>query len=521
MNGDDLQVIPEDLQAKAAQIRELPWASAAAQPALNAADALDASIVAAANLAVNAEAIWSYQEFGRLEGLRLAQTLENVASAYAEVDRVAGENLDDTVGGSGAPMSADGARHPEIVTLPAPPHPPAMPIPKGSLVSEQLLYPPEAQRALEAGDGGAALTTAAQHWRNNARSLDTSARLFETKGLQWEGDAADAAYSKFVAYQLWLMNLAVAWDQLAGEADRIVAAHTAARQDNEPIAEDFAALQRAIAQEPASADNLSRMVQMAALQTRSEEIRHRYARDGQPRQIQPPDPPAPVVTGAPVNGGDDRRAATSERSPTGEIGALLDDDSPSLGEPRASQSLGHRAQPPLPEEQPSPGIDHGDSPASGQPGGSRGDGLPGTGLPSGTPPIAPTPVPDSGLRPAALSGRPTGSGGGGGTAAPRPPTQALQPAVGAETVAPSPVAAPASPSAQTAAAGGAAGVGGVAPMMHGARGDASVDKKRNPQLAADTELYTEDRPWTEAVIGNRVRRKPVTDSPTKETKESP
>ncbi|MGB0436190.1 MAG: hypothetical protein ACPGIJ_04340, partial [Mycobacterium sp.] len=33
------------------------------------------------------------------------------------------------------------------------------------------------------------------------------------------------------------------------------------------------------------------------------------------------------------------------------------------------------------------------------------------------------------------------------------------------------------------------------------------DKKRNPQLSEDEELYTEDRPWTEAVIGNRARRR--------------
>ena len=78
-------------------------------------------------------------------------------------------------------------------------------------------------------------------------------------------------------------------------------------------------------------------------------------------------------------------------------------------------------------------------------------------------------------------------------------------------MAPAPVAAPV---VQAAAAGGGAagvtaggGMGGMAPMMHGAKGEGSGDKKRNPQLSQDEDIYTEDRPWTEAVIGNRVRRR--------------
>src|SRR5690606_35952354 len=92
------------------------------------------------------------------------------------------------------------------------------------------------------------------------------------------------------------------------------------------------------------------------------------------------------------------------------------------------------------------------------------------------------------------------------------PPSPLQPAVGAETVAPTPVTAAGAPAPAAGGAGpsggGAAGggMGGMAPMMHGAQGG-SGDKKRNPQLAQDEELYTEDRPWTEAVIGNRVRRR--------------
>jgi len=96
----------------------------------------------------------------------------------------------------------------------------------------------------------------------------------------------------------------------------------------------------------------------------------------------------------------------------------------------------------------------------------------------------------------------------------------MQPAVGAETVAPTPMVAPVAPAAAAGgpAAGGAAGggMGGMAPM-HGAHGGGSGEKKRNPQLSQDEELYTEERPWTEAVIGNRVRRRGAPDDTKKES----
>jgi hypothetical protein len=49
------------------------------------------------------------------------------------------------------------------------------------------------------------------------------------------------------------------------------------------------------------------------------------------------------------------------------------------------------------------------------------------------------------------------------------------------------------------------GMGGMAPM-HGAGAQAGKEKRRNPDTAPDEDLYTEDRPWTEGVIGDRRRR---------------
>jgi hypothetical protein len=47
--------------------------------------------------------------------------------------------------------------------------------------------------------------------------------------------------------------------------------------------------------------------------------------------------------------------------------------------------------------------------------------------------------------------------------------------------------------------------------MHGAQGgQQGKEKRRDPRLAPDEDLYVEDRPWTESVVGNR-RRKDVQD----------
>jgi hypothetical protein len=49
-------------------------------------------------------------------------------------------------------------------------------------------------------------------------------------------------------------------------------------------------------------------------------------------------------------------------------------------------------------------------------------------------------------------------------------------------------------------------MGGMAPM-HGAHGaQQGKEKRRDPRTAPDEELYVEERPWTEGVVGNRRRR---------------
>jgi hypothetical protein len=52
-------------------------------------------------------------------------------------------------------------------------------------------------------------------------------------------------------------------------------------------------------------------------------------------------------------------------------------------------------------------------------------------------------------------------------------------------------------------------------MGHGAgHGNQGKEKRRDPGLAPDESLYTEDRPWTDGVIG-RQRRREVSDKDAK------
>jgi hypothetical protein len=94
----------------------------------------------------------------------------------------------------------------------------------------------------------------------------------------------------------------------------------------------------------------------------------------------------------------------------------------------------------------------------------------------------------------------------------------LQPSVGAETVGPAPGGARGGGSGAipaSAMGGGMAGMGGgMGGMGHGGGAQPGKEKRRDPNLAPDEDLYTEDRPWTEGVIGARRRR----DTPDKDQK---
>jgi hypothetical protein len=117
----------------------------------------------------------------------------------------------------------------------------------------------------------------------------------------------------------------------------------------------------------------------------------------------------------------------------------------------------------------------------------------------------------AGVKPAGLGG----AGGGGG--APGVPGIPLQPSATPGAAAGPGAPAGAVPDVSNLTRGmpstGAAGMGGAPmgmPMGAGAQGQGQAGKGKRGE--GDESLYTEDRQWTEAVIGNRSRRKDAPDS---------
>ncbi|XTP34810.1 PPE domain-containing protein [Mycobacterium sp. TJFP1] len=529
--ADELKVDPDDLDTKAGTVEAIPWGEDPSAVAVAAPDKLTPTTASVRNLIKNAEALGAEQRWGIAESRRLAETLRLVAQAYRAVDEASAGNIDSTLpGGTSSPAPAPVPIPPNSV--PAPPPPPPMPGFENVAADGDILDPIETDNKLLEGDQAAALRAAAARWSANAVRLADASAPFEIKIQNWEGVAAEAAYIKFKSFGGWLQTLAGKWTQLAAEAEKLAAAHDQAKAANAPVRAQYEALQTQLMTTPMDGGaQRAVQLQMEQLYQESEAIRETYAKAGQPTPVQPPQPrPDAVAPAAPVTGnGDPNRrgvpAHTEEESRRG--------GGSGAGQPSGSGGQQPGGQPQIPQEAPvspmsaaeqaaqgaqqaapqggsqggSPGGgsqgggSQGGSPAGGSQGGAPGGGMPGLG--KGEPKL-PT---DPSLRPAAAGGGGSGGGGGGGGV----PAGPLQPAVGAETVAPTPIvpAAAAGPGVSSGSGGvaGGMGAGGMAPMMGGAHGGGAGEKKRNPALSPDEPLYVEDRPHTEQVIGVRPRRR--------------
>lgn len=535
MADGELKVDPNDLTTKAATVEGIPWGNDPAAVSLSDPDTLSATTASVQNLVKNAAALGAEQKWGQAESTRLAETLRLVAKAYHDVDEASRNNIDATIpGGASVPAPA-----PVPIGQNATPPPPA-PAPMAPFAdvsdNDGFLDPIQTDEKLAAGDQGASLRAAATEWTANAARLTEAAIPFEIRMQNWEGVAAEAAYTKLKSFGGWLQALAGKWTQLAAEAEKLATAHDQAKAANAPIRVEFEALRTTFLQEGGFAASPATQNRIQQLIQDSEAIREAYANGGRPTPVQPPQPrPDSVAPSSPVTTNGDPRgrgvpARTEDEERREPLGAgerpnAQGGGAPSGGEPQqpqqpqtsqdapaspvgaeqateAAQQGGQQSGSPGGGQQGGgqQGGSPGGSPGGGSPGGAPGSGMPGAG--KGVEPRLPS---DPSLKPAAAGGGSSGGGGGGGV-----PTSPLQPAVGAETVAPTPVVPGAPiPVASAGSGGGGAmggGVGGMAPM-HGAQAGGAGEKKRNPQLSADEPLYVEDRPHTEQVIGIRPRRR--------------
>ena len=501
--GDVQRVDPGALYSQAGDMMAQQWHDPNAE-AVKPPDALPSSSAAAANLNDNAKALLEFQEWAEKETRRIAEMLQIAADAYKKVDETYGRVITDP----------DRRAAVDAIAIPAPATPlPAAPTPVGAprmLDASGYSDVHKTEEELTSPDDGSSLKAAMLQW--GAASKHVEAKTPRPPSGDWEGEAADAAFARMTEFGSQLRQLSEGWSDLAEAAAEVLAAHNDAKSRHTEIHREYVELEKRLRDLAAqvTAENFGAtqsemetiQKRMRELQEQSDEVRQDYANDA---TFSPVRPEIPTGSGAgrpdTVGGG-----GTGGQQPAGDPTGMAE---------KMAQSLDGQPQPGAGTGKSSGGMPSaGGAPSSGgaPSGGSGAGGGTPSGMPGGTPPSAKPPT-DPSLRPAVASrgggsGGGTGGGAGGGGGGGMPATPMSAP-VTAETVAPAPTtpaaaSAGAGPSADGRAVGGMGS--GMAPMGHGAGAQQGKEKRRDPRLAPDEDLYTEDRPWTEAVIGNRRRR---------------
>ncbi|OBF23140.1 secretion protein EspB [Mycobacterium kubicae] len=423
--------------------------------------ALNAAKNAALQLDINAESMREYLTAGGKERQRLATSLRNAAKAYGDVDDDAATALNsdgeghvegESAGGAGGDSSAglqDGqsvntAGEPDFTDLKT------------------------AATKLESGDQGRSLGAFADGWDTQNYALQRDIKRF--RGFQnWEGDAAAACTQSLEDQQKWILYMSEMSAALAKQARFLAQLQLYARRKHPTLA-DITKLEE-MAKDPnykAEAIKLYSQYQATSEETLSEYsskaaqiVRLDIAKPPKAVKIDPPGPPQPqglipsqVMQFAGATGG---QAGTGMQPP--------------MMPPTAGGAGG------------------------GMPAGAAAE------LTSATRDAAASLPKDPGMKPMSLGGG--GGGGGGGV-----PSMPLAPATGGmagDSVRPAGAGDLGAFGAGKAPAGSGMAGGGMG-MPMGGHGQGQGGSKSKGAKQDDEALYTEDREWTEAVIGNRRRQ---------------
>jgi hypothetical protein len=447
---------------------------------------------AAVQIAINADSLRLYIKTCEREWRSLAKSLRNAAKAYETIDEDAADDMNaiDMSGGtSGAPArsGSDGVSllcDPDEDYSPPPPPPPPPP----------FQYPyyevREAARDVEAPDQGRAFKAFASDWNKFQLAFQQVAYRFRPF-LSWEGDARTAVESNFTDQKTWIFGMVTQCATLARQAQAVADAHRKVQPAGHFGRDDAPEGEHPSSYEVSECDRTYKyyvernspylyeaIEWYKNLQKRSEAAISSYMTSG----------------GIPL----------SALNPTAATGAyVINPPSPDDG---GGDDTPVVPVPNVPENPSDPSANMPTTPTLPT--------LPSTGTPS-TPstPNAQAMVDDA-MKKAGLSKggpggvKPASLGGGGGAGMPKMP---LQPATGGDA-APGPAAA--APGAATAglgkglpgAGGAGGGMGGMPMGGQGCKGDSSKGKRVQSE---DESLYTEERAWTEGVIGNRPRKGPA------------
>ncbi|OBG61131.1 hypothetical protein [Mycobacterium sp. E3339] len=450
---------------------------------------------AATQLALSADAMRLYLKTCEREWKALAKSLRNAAKAYEEVDEGAAASIDaiGTNGSSSASGAAAGADG-ELSALQdeswaRDPLPPLKPPPTFEYPYYEVR---QAAKDIEAGDQGAGFRAFAKEWDAFQREFQKTAYRFRPF-VSWEGEARSLVEDNFDTQREWILSIAQMCVTLGSQANRVVDAHKKARVAyGDSASRNPDGTWAVEAEHPTNyevelndwwyrryTEDGGHYLYMAiswyeSLQAKSERSLALYVSNAglpmapvspkTPPRAQyippPPDPNAP---------GDDTIV-----DPILDGGGTGIPPTPTPMTPMMPPGMGGAGAPPDQAAMDAAMQDALKGKGAGAPGGA-------------------------GLKPASL-------GGGGGAGVPSMP---LQPAVDAEAASRPAGAGPggggpgrAMPAVAGAAGGGMGG--GMAPM--GGPGQNQNQGKGKRVQSEDESLYTEERAWTEGVIGNRPRK---------------
>ncbi|BBZ46744.1 PPE domain-containing protein [Mycobacterium parmense] len=473
-----LSVEYDELMARAAELEEpIPG-----MPTGNPAAPCNLGFVrrAAQQIGLSADNMRTYLGVGERERSRLAQSLRNAAKAYEEADEGAEEAIADET--SVSPVQPGPVRESvDPATLDETPV---------AAMAGPGDYADLKQRTLdnETGDQGTAFLRFADAWESYQRAL-LEARYRFRPFKDWWSPASDAVEANFDSQRSWLDSMATLCGQLATQARGVASTQRWAQKEhiwynNQTIKyKDFAELDQLYNSQPMFRDVVMQIY--GQLQTKSDEVMLEYEkraalplpplsppkptpayRIDPPPEPKPSDPDNPADPTNPGDGGD-RVEPDNPVDTDPETGLPLDDSE--LPDPTGMPATPSAGMPTTPTD---PQLTQALKDLKGKPG-----------LPAG-----------AGVKPASVGGA-----GAGGV-----PAMPLQAPVDAESASrPAGAAGPsaAGPGRGVPGVGGAGG--GMAPMGAPGAGQGQGNNKGKRTQSDDEALYTEERPWTEGVIGRR------------------
>jgi hypothetical protein len=462
-----LGVEQEELFIRARELEE----PIAGQPTENPqpACALKVAINAAKRLGVSADVMREYLDRGQRERSRLAQSLRNAARSYSCVDDDASQVLNQTVNDGDSVLSpaartvaAEEAEGPESAGASD-----TQSLAGGDNLDFTALK--KAAIEIEQDDQAASLLRGAEEWAAYQQALLDSTRRFRPFE-NWTGDAADAVEAEFDLHRTWMFDMADWCGKLAEQFQEVASVQRWAFPDpsynrtvNHPTSYDVYWSERDWAQyhnDPRYRDHVLR-VYWGYVQ-RSQEVLAEYAkRTSSLTPVRPPKPPTASKIAPPP-----------DRNPDADPKPDPGDNKPNPSGPNPNDGSGPGEN--LPGSIAMPSTPFAAAPAIADQAAPTGDVF------AGTP--APAPAGVGGVKPASLGGY---------------PSMPLQSPVATDSA--SQTASPVRPGALSGATPGATGGGmGMAPM--GAPGGKGAGKAKRAH-AEDEPVYTEDRAWSEGVVG--------------------